>query len=896
MKMTSKQIRESFIKFFEQYDHKFVRSSPVVPYDDPTLLFTNAGMNQFKNIFLGLEKRDYKRVANTQKCIRVSGKHNDLEEVGKDTYHHTFFEMLGNWSFGDYYKKEAISWAWELLTDVWKLPKSKLWATVFREDDEAEQLWKKVTDIHPQQVLRFDEKDNFWEMGEVGPCGPCSEIHIDLGPNACDKQSIKGHQCHVNSGCARFIELWNLVFIQYNRDDDGSLIELPAKHVDTGMGFERTVAVLQGVGSNYDTDLFRPIIDRISEISGKEYGANEDSVAHRVIADHVRALTFAIADGALPANEGRGYVLRRILRRAARFARKLDLHEPMIYKLVPTVVDVMGDAFPEIKEKHQYIASVIKSEEDRFNVTLDRGIELFEKMVADLASQKITQIPGADAFRLYDTYGFPLDLTRLMAEDELMTIDENGFKKEMERQRERSRAADKFDYEIDINFEEWEKISDGADSKFLGYEMLEANAVIRLLKRKDDYAYLILNQTPFYGEAGGQVGDQGEIELNGFLLDVENTIRYADRIVHIAKGFLPDQLSNVSVKARVKRDQRMSTARNHTATHLLQASLRQVLGKHVQQSGSLVTPFRLRFDLTHFERISPDQLKKVERIVNEKIWENIPLQIIHTSFEEAKRKGATALFGEKYGDEVRVIKIDDFSMELCGGTHVTATGQIGMFRIMSESSVAAGIRRIEAVTGEEAYRRATEDREIIDSLADSLGTPAAGLSDRIQNLIEQNKALEKEMQQIRVQSSHQEVDQWIQQAKQLDHFRLVVTKVKSNSVDELKQIGDALRERLKTGVGVLGMILDNKINFLCVITDDMIKQTNLKAGDIVKEVAAIAGGSGGGRPHMALAGAKMLDKFEQALSEVEKIVRKKINFELKTNQTSNPKGQLNLIT
>ncbi len=896
MKMTSKQIRESFIKFFEQYDHKFVRSSPVVPYDDPTLLFTNAGMNQFKNIFLGLEKRDYKRVANTQKCIRVSGKHNDLEEVGKDTYHHTFFEMLGNWSFGDYYKKEAISWAWELLTDVWKLPKSKLWATVFREDDEAEQLWKKVTDIHPQQVLRFDEKDNFWEMGEVGPCGPCSEIHIDLGPNACDKQSIKGHQCHVNGGCARFIELWNLVFIQYNRDDDGSLIELPAKHVDTGMGFERTVAVLQGVGSNYDTDLFRPIIDRISEISGKEYGANEDSVAHRVIADHVRALTFAIADGALPANEGRGYVLRRILRRAARFARKLDLHEPMIYKLVPTVVDVMGDAFPEIKEKHQYIASVIKSEEDRFNVTLDRGIELFEKMVADLASQKITQIPGADAFRLYDTFGFPLDLTRLMAEDELMTIDENGFKKEMERQRERSRAADKFDYEIDINFEEWEKISDGADSKFLGYEMLEANAVIRLLKRKDDYAYLILDQTPFYGEAGGQVGDQGEIELNGFLLDVENTIRYADRIVHIAKGFLPDQLSNVSVKARVKRGQRMSTARNHTATHLLQASLRQVLGKHVQQSGSLVTPFRLRFDLTHFERISPDQLKKVERIVNEKIWENIPLQIIHTSFEEAKRKGATALFGEKYGDEVRVIKIDDFSMELCGGTHVTATGQIGMFRIMSESSVAAGIRRIEAVTGEEAYRRATEDREIIDSLADSLGTPAAELSDRIQNLIEQNKALEKEMQQIRVQSSHQEVDQWIQQAKQLDHFRLVVTKVKSNSVDELKQIGDALRERLKTGVGVLGMILDNKINFLCVITDDMIKQTNLKAGDIVKEVAAIAGGSGGGRPHMALAGAKMLDKFEQALSEVEKIVRKKINFELKTNQTSNPKGQLNLIT
>jgi alanyl-tRNA synthetase len=876
--MASKQIRESFIKFFEKYDHKFVRSSSVVPYDDPTLLFTNAGMNQFKNIFLGLEQRDYKRAANTQKCIRVSGKHNDLEEVGKDTYHHTFFEMLGNWSFGDYYKKEAISWAWELLTEVWKLPKDKLWATVFREDSEAEELWKKLTDIRKDQVLRFDEKDNFWEMGEVGPCGPCSEIHIDLGPNACDKKSIKGHRCYVNGGCARFIELWNLVFIQYNREDDGSLVELPAKHVDTGMGFERTVAVMQGVGSNYGTDLFRPIIDHISEIAGKKYDTNEDGVAHRVIADHIRALTFAIADGALPSNEGRGYVLRRILRRAARFARKMELHEPMIYKLVPTVVDVMGDAFPEIKEKHQYISSVIKSEEERFNVTLDRGIDLFEKLVKDLKTKQITQISGTEAFRLYDTYGFPLDLTRLMAEEKNMTIDEQSFEEEMEKQRERSRAADKFDYEIDIDFDEWEKISSGGDSKFLGYELLEAEANIRLLKRKGDYIYLILDQTPFYGEAGGQVGDQGEIELNGFVLHVENTIRYADRIIHITRGFLPDQLQNIVVKARVKRDQRMSTARNHTATHLLQASLRQVLGKHVQQSGSLVTPFRLRFDLTHFERISPDQLKKIEQIVNEKIWENIPLQIIHTSYDEAKKLGAMALFGEKYGDRVRMIKINDFSMELCGGTHVSATGQLGMFRIVSESSVAAGIRRIEAITGGEAYRRSLEDREIIDSLADSLNAPAGELSDRVQSLMDQNKALEKEMQQIRIQSSHQEVDQWIRQAKQLDHFNLVVTAVQSNSVNELKQIGDVLRERLKTGVGVLGTILDDKINFLCVITDDLIKQKNLKAGDIVKEVAAIAGGSGGGRPHMALAGAKDLDKFELALAETEKIIRKKINL------------------
>lgn len=874
--MTSKQIRESFIKFFEQHDHKFVRSSSVVPYEDPTLLFTNAGMNQFKNIFLGLEQRDYQRAANTQKCIRVSGKHNDLEEVGKDTYHHTFFEMLGNWSFGDYYKKEAIAWAWELLTEVWKLPKDKLWATVFREDDEAEKLWKQVTDINPSQVLRFDEKDNFWEMGEVGPCGPCSEIHIDLGPERCDKKHMTGHQCQVNGGCARFIELWNLVFIQYNRDDDGSLKELPAKHVDTGMGFERIVSVLQGVGSNYDTDLFRPIIKHIVEISGKEYRQDELGVAHRVIADHVRALTFAIADGALPSNEGRGYVLRRILRRAARFARKLDLHEPMIFKLVPTVVDVMGEAFPEIKEKHQYIAAVIKSEEERFNVTLDRGIELFEKLTTDLAARNITQIPGSEAFRLYDTYGFPIDLTRLMAEEKNMSIDESGFEAEMEQQRERSRAAGKFDFELDINFEEWENISSGTDSKFLGYEQLEAAATIRLLKRKEDYVYLVLDQTPFYGEAGGQVGDQGEIELDGFVLNVENTMRYLDRIIHIAKGFLPDPLPNTQVKARVKRDQRMSTARNHTATHLLQAALRQVLGQHVHQSGSLVTPFRLRFDLTHFERVSPNQLKKIERIVNEKIWENIPLQIIHTTFDEAKQQGAMALFGEKYGDQVRMIKIDDFSLELCGGTHVSATGQIGMFRIVSESSVAAGIRRIEAVTGEEAYRRSLADRELIDSLSEVLNAPAEELVHRVQSLAEHNKTLEKELQQLRLQSSHQEVDQWIKQAKQVDHFNLVVKAVSLSSIDEFKQLGDVLRERIKSGIGVLGMILDGKVNFLCVITDDLIKQKNLKAGDIIKEVAAIAGGSGGGRPHMALAGAKDLDKFDQALAEAETIVKNKM--------------------
>jgi alanyl-tRNA synthetase len=870
--MTSKEIRKSFIKFFEDKKHKFVPSAPVAPLDDPTLLFTNAGMNQFKSIFLDQETRDYVRAANTQKCIRVSGKHNDLEEVGRDTYHHTFFEMLGNWSFGDYYKKEAIEWAWELLTSVWKLPKAKLYATVFRDDNEAEELWKKITDIDPDHVLRYDEKDNFWEMGDVGPCGPCSEIHIDLGPEACDKQHEKNHHCEVNGGCARFIELWNLVFIQFNRENDGSLTDLPKKHVDTGMGFERIVAVLQDVPSNYDTDVFMPIIQKISELTGKDYQKNQKGMAHRVIADHARALTFAIGDGALPANEGRGYVLRRILRRAARFARTLDQHDPMIHKLVPTIVDIAGNVFPEIKEKHQYISMVIKSEEESFGLTLDRGIELFEKMVNEYQKKKIAQISGEDAFRLYDTYGFPVDLTQLMAEEKRMTVDEAGFKNEMEKQRARARKAGKWDYAIEVNWDEWDRISEGTDSTFIGYDSIESKAEIRLLKVENEKVFLVLDQTPFYAESGGQVGDVGEIEGDGFLLSATDTVKQGDKIIHIVKGDLATPLKNTTVKARVKRDKRKSTACNHTATHLAHAALRKVLGDHVHQSGSLVTPFRLRFDLTHFERISENQIQEIEKIVNQYILENIKVDSIDTTFAKAKEMGAIALFGEKYGDQVRTIKINKFSMELCGGTHVINTGQIGLFRIVSESSVAAGIRRIEAVTGEEAINLVNREREIIRSLSLSLNTPDKELQSKVLSLLEDNKKLEKRLDKVRMKSSSQNVDEWISKAKQLDGFKLVVTEVKPGSVDELKKIGDVLREKLQSGIGILGAKFGEKINFLCVITDDMIKNKNIKAGDVVKQVAAIAGGSGGGRPHMALAGAKDLDKFDSALAKAEKIV------------------------
>jgi len=870
--MTSAEIRNSFLEYFREHGHKILPSAPVIPYDDPTLLFTNAGMNQFKNIFLGLERRDYTRVANSQKCIRVSGKHNDLEEVGKDTYHHTFFEMLGNWSFGDYYKKEAIEFAWELLTEVWKLPKERLWATVFEEDDEAEELWREVTDIGHDRILRFDEKENFWEMGEVGPCGPCSEIHFDLGEKNCTKKGDKDHRCGVNAGCGRFIELWNLVFIQYNREEDGSLTELPAKHIDTGMGFERLVAILQGVDSNYDTDLFTPLISEISTITGVRY--QEQEVAHRVIADHIRALTFAIADGAIPSNEGRGYVLRRILRRAARFGRLLGMHEPFIYKLVPVVVDVMGQAYPEIVEKHQYISLVIKSEEESFSNTLDRGLEIFEEIVADLEKKGQKRIPGPQAFRLYDTYGFPLDLTQLMARERGFTVDERGFKREMEAQRRRAREAGQWEYEVELNPEEWETLSQGEDSLFVGYEKLEIDAEIRRIKREGDRVFVTLNATPFYAEAGGQVGDQGEISGEGFSIRVLDTHRVGERIIHV--GELEGRIRSPKVRAKVHFQRRLATARNHTATHLLHRALKEILGEHVNQSGSLVAPDRLRFDFTHFERISQDQLEEIERRVNKKIWENLPVEAFETSFTEAKKMGAVALFGEKYGERVRVVKIGDYSLELCGGTHLQATGQIGCFRILSESSAAAGIRRIEAVTGEVAFDLLQQERREMEKVKRLLNCRVDEISDRLAEILEERKSLEKELVETRLRASRAEIARLVKGAKEMDGFRIVASIIQSSDIEELKRLGDILREELGSGVGVLGAVINDKASFICVVTQDLIKNRGLKAGDIVRQVAEIAGGGGGGKPHMALAGGKEVSKIKEALMGVEGIVRKMI--------------------
>ncbi|MBC6946413.1 alanine--tRNA ligase [candidate division KSB1 bacterium] len=866
--MKSKVVRQSFLDFFKRQGHTIVPSSPVVPLDDPTLLFTNAGMNQFKNIFLGTEQRDYKRAADTQKCIRVSGKHNDLEDVGFDTYHHTFFEMLGNWSFGDYYKAEAIEWAWELLTKEWGLPKDRLYATIYKTDDEAATWWRKIAGLPEERIQRFGEKDNFWEMGDTGPCGPCSEIHIDLTP---DKSG--GHL--VNAGDPRVMEIWNLVFIQYNREPDKSLKELPAKHVDTGMGFERALAVLNKVNSNYDTDLFTPIIDTIAELTGKGYDF-ENGMPHRVLADHIRCLTFAICDGALPSNEGRGYVLRRILRRAARFGRKLGMHEPFFYKLVTPLVDIMGDMFTELKEKHEYVARVIKAEEESFNHTLDRGLEIFGGIVSKIDKEKKKQIPGEDAFRLYDTYGFPLDLTQLMARERELTVDEAGFNAAMEVQKTKSREAGKWDYHVSLKPDDWRELTRGNASRFVGYTDLEIQSEIRRCQQEGDQVVLTLSDTPFYAESGGQVGDKGRLEGEGFAIEIVDVQKVGSHIAHIGR-LLHGKIENPRVLAKVDAQLRRDTARNHTSTHLLHRALRDTVGKHVTQAGSLVAPERLRFDGTHFERITPAQLADIEGIVNEHIRADLEITTTQMPYDEARKLGAMAIFEEKYGDIVRVVKIGDFSLELCGGTHLQHTGEAGLFSLLSESSAAAGIRRLEAATGRGAELLIRKERRLTDELRALLNSTEDDLTARVQQLLEERKNLERELRQLRLKLTQQEIVALANRATPLNGFRFVSAQVEASNSEDLKQMGDTLREKLGSGVGVLAAVMDGKLSFACVVTDDLIQTKKLKAGDIVKRVAAIAGGSGGGRPHLALAGGKDVQRLQEALDQVPQILQEMTN-------------------
>ncbi|NCS88107.1 MAG: alanine--tRNA ligase [Ignavibacteria bacterium CG_4_9_14_3_um_filter_36_18] len=858
--MTSKEVRQQFLDFFASKQHKIVPSAPVVPFDDPTLLFTNAGMNQFKDVFLATGSRNYKRAADTQKCIRVSGKHNDLEEVGHDTYHHTFFEMLGNWSFGDYYKKEAIRWAWELLTEVWKLPKERLFATIYRADDEAMELWKSETDIKHEHILRFDEEDNFWEMGETGPCGPCSEIHINLSDNYEDPSLV-------NAGSPLCIEIWNLVFIQYNRDEHGKLHDLPAKHVDTGMGFERVCAVIQNKKSNYDTDVFTPLINEISKLSGIKYEKAEDSIAMRVIADHIRTLTFAIGDGAMPGNEGRGYVLRRILRRAARYGRKLNLTKPFFYKLVDVLVSTMGDVFPEIAEKKDYIKKVIKAEEENFNATLDRGIDLFDDIITRLKNENKKVIPGKEVFRLYDTFGFPVDLTNVMAQEQGFTIDEKVFDNLMDEQKNRAREASKNKFaSIAINENDLSSfnIDDENPTLFTGYNELSTTAKVLGFKHEEEAALIILDRTPFYVEAGGQIDDHGEITINGKVYDVVDVVKIENKVIHVVFGSGINLNKNDEVKIEVDSERRWDIMRNHSATHFLHKALRTVLGTHVQQAGSYVGPDRLRFDFTHFSKMSEKEILLTEKIVNEQLRKNISLDHHRNiPFDDAKKMGAMMFFGDKYGDEVNVVQFGDFTMEFCGGTHVQNSSQIGLFKILSEASIASGVRRIEAVTGAGTENYIYEQLEKI-KLQD----------EKVNLLLDEKRHLEKEVASLKFKAKLGQINFILNQKEDINGLPVYKAEVDADNMDELKAFGDELRNRMKSGIGILFAKIEDKAVVIAVVSDDLVKEKKLSAGKIVGDIAKMLGGGGGGRPHLATAGGKDVAGIPAALENVEEVVKK----------------------
>ena len=857
--MTSRQIRQQFLDFFKSKEHRIVHSSPVVPFDDPTLLFTNAGMNQFKDVFLGTGTREYKRAVDTQKCIRVSGKHNDLEEVGHDTYHHTLFEMLGNWSFGDYYKKEAIGWAWELLTEVWKLPKERLWATVYKDDDEALELWKSETDINPNHILKFAEKDNFWEMGETGPCGPCSEIHVNISDDLENAELV-------NAGSPECIEIWNLVFIQYNRDETGKLNELPAKHVDTGMGFERVCAVLQNKKSNYETDVFTPIIDAVVKLSKVKYDKEEDRIPMRVIADHIRALTFAIADGAVPGNDGRGYVLRRILRRAARYGRKINLKDPFLYKLVDVLVETMGDVFPEVVEKKDYVKKIIKAEEDSFNATLDRGIELFNDIVNKLNKQKTKVIPGEDVFKLYDTFGFPVDLTNVMAREINFGIDEDGFNKLMNEQKVRGREAskDKFaSISVTLNDLSGFNLVDSNPTIFTGYDELQTKAKIIGIKTDSENTFVILDKSPFYVESGGQTDDLGILVVDSKSYDVVDVTKIENLVIHVINSANSNSLKiGTEVFAEVDVTRRWDIMRNHSVTHFLHKALRTVLGTHVQQAGSYVGPDRLRFDFTHFAKLTADEINQIEAMVNVNTRKNYPLNHHrNTPFDEAKKMGALMFFGDKYGDKVNVVQFGDFSMEFCGGTHVHNSSEIGLFKILSESSIASGVRRIEAVTGAGVEK-------FIQSQAEQIKLS----EQKIEELLDVKKKLEKEISELKIKEKLEQLDHILSLSSEEKNITIHKGKVHADNMDELKSFGDEMRNRIKSGVGVLIAQIDDKVGIVAVVSDDLIKDKKLSAGKIVGELAKLVGGGGGGRPHLATAGGKDVGQIITALAKVEKIV------------------------
>ena len=867
--MTANEIRQAFLDFFKEKGHTIVPSAPIVVKDDPTLMFTNAGMNQFKDYFLGNKFPPYGRVVDTQKCLRVSGKHNDLEEVGVDTYHHTMFEMLGNWSFGDYFKREAISWSWELLTEVYKIPKDRLYATVF-EGDSKEGLpasaialakWQEL--LPAERIVYGNKKDNFWEMGDTGPCGPCSEIHVDCRPDE-ERKKTPGHLL-VNKDHPQVIEIWNNVFIQFNRKKDGSLEPLPATHVDTGMGLERLVRVLQGKTSNYDTDIFTGTIAVTEKISGKKYDGSDtkEAIAFRVIADHIRAIAFTIADGQLPSNTGAGYVIRRILRRAVRYYFSyLDYKQPLLTQLVPVLAKQFEGVFPELLHQSDFVAKVVKEEEEAFLRTLDKGL----KRVDDLIVKG--EISGKDSFELYDTYGFPFDLTQLIAAENKLKVDEAGFHEEMKKQKDRSRAA------TAVDAEDWVILKEGSN-QFVGYDSLEAKAAIvkyRKVKAKGKELYqLVLDQTPFYAESGGQVGDRGVLNFTQKAIAVVDTKKDNDLIIHFTET-IPDDLSG-EVLARVDAGTRKKTELHHSATHLLHAALRKVLGNHVAQKGSLVNEAHLRFDFSHFAKVTDEEIAQIETLVNEKIRENIPVVIKSMSKDEAMKLGAMALFGEKYGDVVRVVIMDPaYSVELCGGTHVGATGELGLFKLISESAVAAGVRRVEAVCGSQAEVYINQQLGQISLLKETLKNPK-DLQKAVENLQEENASLKKHLEAMEARQLVGIRNELLGKDEIINGINFIGDIVEVSSADALKKLCFDLKNHLRDHVAVLTVNLGGKPYVAIGISETVVAARGLDAGKIIKEqVAPLIKGGGGGQKTLATAGGQEPGKLQEVISAVRQLL------------------------
>ncbi len=897
-KMSSAEIRQTFLDYFAERGHTIVPSASLVPQNDPTLLFTNAGMNQFKDVFLGTGTRPYTRAADTQKCMRVAGKHNDLEDVGRDGTHHTLFEMLGNWSFGDYYKKEAIGWAWDLLTRVYGMDGSRLWATVFSDDkgdlgrdEEAAAYWRSETSIDPSHILSFGRKENFWEMGETGPCGPCSEIHYDRGPEACNKRDVPGHVCRVNGDCARFTEIWNLVFIQYNNKGNGVLEPLPAKHVDTGMGLERITAILQGVPSNYHTDLFWPIIERTQAMAGQTDAQREANfTAYRVIADHIRACTFLVGDGVLPANEGRGYVLRMILRRAVRFGRKLGFHQPFMAELADVVIAMMGQQFPELPQRADFIKATLRAEEERFLRTLDQGLAHLDEVMTALRAAGKDEIPGQEVFFLHDTLGVPFEVTRDIAEEQGFRVDAAGYHAAREEQRARGRAAGDFKLTTDEHARLYPVLHEQFAARLPvkhdpytgGWELsAEVLAIIQgdelvSLAPTGAQVEVLLDATNFYVESGGQVSDTGWITGPDWEIAITDTRRPIEGLIlHIGTVTRGTPQVGDRATARVDEARRRDIMRNHTATHLLHRALRETLGTHVAQAGSLVAPDRLRFDYNYEKPLTPEQRTQIERLVNEAILANYPVQPRVEAYRDALQQGVIALFSEKYGDIVRVIRVGEaekpFSQELCGGTHVTRTGDIGAFIILSEAGIGAGVRRIEAVTGRGAIALAQEWRARQEQLAAQLGCPIPELPERLERLQQDLKTAHKEIETLNRKLARNAFEKLLERTQDIAGVPVLVARVEAPDVETLREMADWFRDKV-TGVIVLGAVIEGKPLFIAAVSKALTTR-GLHAGNLVKQLAQLVGGGGGGRPDLAQAGGRDAERLDAALAQAPGFIR-----------------------